>query len=483
MPRTVLIVDDDTEHCASIRRIVLNLGYSAVCVSSGADALSRMTDTNASAIDAIILDLIMPDLDGMAVLDRMRKARLSIPVIIQTTSAAIDCVESAIRAGASDFIVKPVGRERLGMVLENSLQRKSLEQELDCARRKLLFLNDIEDFLEINPSLKNNRSQYEKAACSDYPILIDGPLGVGKAMFAGALHGSSARRGKRFVSIDCKTTGFRSGISSIVEQFQFQRVAEGGTLFFRNVDCLSNSDQILLQNFLLEQGSSLSSRIKQQYRIMSSITGSAINAVKFGKLREDLFYKLSIFPITIPPFCIRPQDIEPSAIRITARLSTEMDLYIRSIGSDTIELLKSHPWHGNARELERAIFQAINICSGDRLKIDDFSMLLDANNASVRPRSDAIARDLVDLGSRSPNGEDLAFQNGMLGLLGHGGELRTLEQLEAMVLKFAFEHYGGCIAEIARYLGIGRSTLYRKLRLAGIIQPPEILTFRIEQAA
>lgn len=483
MPRTVLIVDDDPEHCASLMRIVLNLGYSAVCVSSGAEALSRMRDTNSSAIDAIILDLIMPDLDGMAVLDRMRKARLSIPVIVQTTSAAIDCVEPVIRAGASDFIVKPVGRERLGTVLENSLQRKSLEQELDFARRKLLFLNDIEDFLEINPSLKNNRSQYEKAACSDYPILIDGPLGVGKAMFAGALHGSSARRGKRFVSIDCKTTGFRSGISSIVEQFKSQCVAEGGTLFFRNVDCFSNCDQILLKNFLLEQGSSLSSRIKQQFRIMSSVTGSAVNAVTSGKLREDLFYQLSIFPITIAPFSNRPEDVETSAIRITARLSAEMDLYIRSIGFDTIELLKSHSWHGNARELERAIFQAISICSGDRLKIDDFPMLPDANNALVRPRSEIITRNHVDLGSRSPHGENLAFKNGMLGLLGHGGELRTLEQLEAMVLKFAFDHYGGRIAEIARYLGIGRSTLYRKLRLAGIVQSPENPTVQIDQAA
>lgn len=483
MPRTVLVVDDDSDHRELIRHIVLSLGYSVVHASTGAEALSRMTDANAPAIDIIVLDLVMPDIDGMAVLDRMRKARISIPVVVQTTSNAIDCVGSVIRAGASDFILKPAGRERLAVVLENSLQRKRLETELESVRRSPAFFKDIEDFLDINPSLKDMRSKYVKAACSDYPILIDGPPGVGKAMFAVAMHGSSRYHDKRFLSIDCKNAGLTSGISAIIEYFQCRFDADGGTLFFRNVDCLSNSDQILLKGVLSKQGSLLGPCIDKKFRIISSVTGSAVNAVRAGILREDLFYKLSIYPITITPFVNRPQDMEPSAIRIVARLSAAMGQCVQSIDSDAIELLKSRPWPGNARELEQAIFRAINLCDGDRLGVNNFSILLNVTNGLISNHRSASKLDQIDCRPISHRDNSLSAQYGMLDLLGRSGELRTLEELEAMTLKFAFERYGGCIMETARRLGIGRSTLYRKLRLSGLVRSPEHTLNSIGQAA
>ena len=484
MTRTILIVDDDFDQRSSVERIVLDLGYSAICVPSGSAALAVLETRESCPIDAVILDLVMPDVDGMTVLERMRKSQISVPVIVQTTSSAIDFVHSSIRAGARDFVVKPVGRERLAIALENLLRQRSLEDELRYAQRRQNAFLDIDDFLEINPSLSSMRNSYNKAAKSRESILIEGQTGVGKAALARALHGSSNWRGSSFVCLDCSSMD-----ASSLEDRLFGNsgadVVSGNTLFFRNVQSLSDASQLVLLKWLDNQRHSSGTVRDPVIRVMGSVTGSSIDLVQSRKLREDLFYRLGIYQLSLTPLTARRDDIMRSAFGLVSRISADTGRFIRTIDPHAVELLRSHTWIGNARELERVIAQAVSLCHRDRLEISDFPSLVckqsDSSHAGqtsgASPTTYSSAALMRDPMIASP------LSRSFMGLVDSSGHLRPLEQIEASILRIAFDHYSGRIAEMARYLGIGRSTLYRKLRQAGIIHSPDLSEVVLDNAA
>lgn len=484
MAYTILIVDDDNDQRSATERLVLNLGYSAICVPSGDAALSALETCHRCPIDAVILDLVMPDIDGMTVLERIRKAQIRIPIIVQTTSLAIDSVQSAIRAGAADFVVKPVGRERLSIALENLLRQRSLEHELRFAQRRQKAFLDVDDFLEINPSLGGMRSSYKKAALSSESILIEGQTGVGKAAFARALHGSSHWRGNAFVSLDC------SNMDERLLEFQLvghscTKPASRKTVFFRNIQNLSEGSQSVILKWLdgvrpLSRNASMPA-----IRVMGSVTGSSIDLVQSRRLREELFYRLGIYQFSLAPFATRRDDILRSALGLISRISVETGRFIRTIDPHAIELLRSHSWSGNARELERVVTQAISICHQDRLGISDFPSLV-CKQSSLGPLGQTSAiSPIIDsaTGSMPDPISTSQLSTNFMGLTDSSGHLRPFEQIEASILRFAFDHYSGRVAEIARYLGIGRSTLYRKLRQAGILCSPELSEVTLDNAA
>src|SRR5947209_13215926 len=196
MPETILIVDDDPVQRRLLEAMIGRFGYEAVAAEGGDAALKRLLGAGAPRTDAVVLDLVMPDLDGLGVLARMREAGLSLPVIVQTAHGGIDNVISAMRAGAADFVVKPVGVERLQVSLRNALAQSALETEIQRLKRSRAGTLTFKDIVTRSPRMHAVLRQAEKAAGSNIPVLIEGYSGVGKELVARAIHGCGERSAK-----------------------------------------------------------------------------------------------------------------------------------------------------------------------------------------------------------------------------------------------------------------------------------------------
>src|SRR6187402_1765919 len=203
MSECVLIVDDDPVQRRLLENMAQKFGYAAVTAESGEQALRLLTQGDGARINCVVLDLVMPDLDGLGVLARLREAGSAVPVIVQTAHGGIDNVISAMRAGAVDFVVKPASAERLQVSIRNALSTSALAGELQRMKRSqsgtLTFNDIVTRSASMRPALKNA----EKAAASSIPVLIEGESGVGKEIVARAIHGSSDRRSKPFVAVNC----------------------------------------------------------------------------------------------------------------------------------------------------------------------------------------------------------------------------------------------------------------------------------------
>ena len=215
MPEMVLIVDDDPVQRRLLEAMVQRFGYQTVVVEGGDAAVKLLVGPDAARIDGVVLDLVMPDLDGLGVLARMREANLHIPVIVQTAHGGIDNVVSAMRAGATDFVVKPASAERLQVSLRNALATNALAGELQRLRRKHDGTLTIGDVISRSPAMQPVLRAAEKAAASAIPVLIEGESGVGKELIARAIHGSSARRAKPFIAA-------RNGIIERINQYHYE---------------------------------------------------------------------------------------------------------------------------------------------------------------------------------------------------------------------------------------------------------------------
>src|ERR1700744_2348102 len=203
MAASILIADDDAVARRLVENMVQKCGYETIVVASGDASLAMLTSPEAPVIDALVLDLVMPGLDGMGVLARIREAGLDIPVIVQTAHGGIDNVVSAMRAGAIDFVVKPVGMERLQVSLRNALNPSALKGELQRIRHSREGRLTFSDIITRSDAMTAVLRTAQKAAASSIPVLIEGESGVGKELFARAVHGSRERKAKAFVAVNC----------------------------------------------------------------------------------------------------------------------------------------------------------------------------------------------------------------------------------------------------------------------------------------
>src|SRR5262245_40453457 len=253
----ILIVDDDPVQRRLLEAMVQRFGHEAIVAAGGAEAVQALT-ADAGSIDCVVLDLVMPDLDGLGVLARMREAGLSIPVIVQTAHGGIDNVISAMRAGAADFVVKPVGAERLQVSLRNALAASALETEIQRIKRSQSGTLTFKDIVTRSARMHAVLRQAEKAAGSAIPVLIEGQSGVGKELIARAIHGCSERRTKAFVAVNCGAIpdnlvesllfGHEKGaFTGATERHTGKFVeASGGTLFLDEVGELPPNTQVKL---------------------------------------------------------------------------------------------------------------------------------------------------------------------------------------------------------------------------------------------
>jgi DNA-binding NtrC family response regulator len=505
MRQRVLIVDDDPVQRRLLDNMVQRSGYEPIVVDGGNAAVRTLAGPDAASIDCVILDLMMPDLDGLGVLARLREDGITTPVIVQTAHGGIDTVVSAMRAGAVDFVVKPVGAERLQVSLRNALATRALEGELQRIKRSRAGTLTFRDIITRSPLMHGVLRTAEKAAASTIPVLIEGESGVGKELIARAMHGCGDRRSRPFVAVNCgaipdtlvesilfghEKGAFTGATERHIGKFE---EASGGTLFLDEVGELPPAAQVKLLRALQEgEVEPVGARkpVRIDVRIVSATHRNLIADVGSGRFREDLFYRLHVFPITVPPLRQRSEDIPDLVRHFLARFAAEEGKRIRQVDGETVDLLRHYSWPGNVRQLENAVFRAVVLAEGDMIGRGEFPQIpasgptTDApslapsdpapDGADVPPVAapllldDGTAAGASALGGPGAGLSEGPAEGSGLALFDANGEVRPLDEIEADVIRLAIAHYRGQMSEVARRLRIGRSTLYRKLDILGL---------------
>jgi DNA-binding NtrC family response regulator len=493
MAETILIVDDDPVQRRLLEAMVTRFGYRALTADGGDAALALLDDPQKSRIDCVVLDLVMPDLDGLGMLAKMRERGLRMPVIVQTAHGGIDNVVSAMRAGAADFVVKPVGPERLQVSLRNALAQSALEGELQRIKHARAGTLTFRDLVSRSPQMQIVMRTAEKAATSSIPVLIEGESGVGKELIARAIHGSSERRAKPFVAVNCGAIpenlvesilfGHEKGAFTGATERHVGKFAEadGGVLFLDEVGELPPAAQVKLLRAIQENEiEPVGGRkpLKVDVRLISATNRNLMADVKSGRFREDLFYRLHVFPITVPPLRERIEDIPDLVRYFLARFCAEEGKRLQFVNNEALVLLKSHRRPGNVRQLENMVFRAVVLAEGDALGADEFPQIAaqalrhGGEPDPDTPEAPSITADMASFAPGSPAWAATApapsRTRDVLPLFDDEGHIRPLEDIEAEVIRFAISHYRGQMSEVARRLHIGRSTLYRKLENLGL---------------
>ncbi|MCG5244997.1 sigma-54-dependent transcriptional regulator [Methylorubrum extorquens] len=486
MSTTVLIIDDDPVQRRLAEAMVRRLGFQAQIAENGHDGLNLLR--SGESVDVVLLDLVMPGgMDGLSVLAEMRKSGIDTPVIVQTSNGSIDAVVNAMRAGAVDFVVKPAGAERLQVSIKNALRVDQLEEEVRRMRRRASGALGFKDLASKSPDMERVIRLAERSAKSNIPVLIEGESGVGKEVLARAIQGSGDRRGKAFVTVNCgaipenlvESTLFgheKGAFTGATEKHVGKFVeASGGTLFLDEIGELPLDAQVKLLRALQEGevdpvGGKRAVRV--DIRLISATNRSLLDLVKQGKFREDLYYRLNVFPMTLPPLRARREDIPDLVRSFCARFAAEEGKRLRGITAEAMALLSRYPWPGNVRQLENALFRAVVLADGDELTVAEFPQIaaqVEGFDVRIPPLPTQAplpagglepVREIVRVEVRDPHAMSLVVED--------TGDMKTMEAVEAEVIRFALQFYRGRMSEVSRRLGIGRSTLYRKLKELGL---------------
>ncbi|MER8551663.1 sigma-54 dependent transcriptional regulator [Mesorhizobium sp. M0976] len=519
MAASILIVDDDLVQRRLLEAAVTKFGHTAIVADGGEAGLDVVDGPNARDVSVVILDLMMPGLDGIGVLKAMRERGIHIPVIVQTAQGGIETVVSAMRHGAFDFVVKPASPDRLQASIGNALKVEALEGEVKRSSRQRGGHLTFKDMITHSPAMDRVIRLGRKAAASNIPILIEGESGVGKELVARAIQGSGDRRSKPFVTVNCGAIpdnlvesilfGHEKGsFTGATEKHTGKFVeAHSGTLFLDEIGDLPLDVQVKLLR-AVQDGEvdpvGGRSTVRVDIRLISATHRNLLQQVKDGKFREDLFYRLNVYPIFVPPLRDRRDDIPHLVEHFMEKVAPADPRHrLRGISAAALAMLQAYDWPGNIRQLENAVFRASVLAEGDMLTEEEFPQIraqvegtvnLDADIASPASggpasgwpasglASGSLPRDNVPAAVGAAAAEPDAPARprfGTLRALDERGNVRALADVELEMIKLAIDHYNGQMSEVARRLGIGRSTLYRKLKEYGI--DPE--TGRVERLA
>jgi DNA-binding NtrC family response regulator len=488
MAGPILIVDDDPVQRRLLEAAVTKFGHDTVVVDGGEAALAALERAPGRDASVVILDLMMPGMNGNQVLQAMRERGFDMPVIVQTAQGGIDTVVTAMRAGAFDFVVKPASPDRLQAAIASALKVEAVGEQNRRARRPAGGAMSFKDLVTRSEAMERVIRLGRKAAASNIPILIEGESGVGKEMVARAIQGSGDRRTRPFVTVNCGAIpdnlvesilfGHEKGsFTGATERHTGKFVeAHSGTLFLDEIGDLPPEVQVKLLRAVQEgevDPVGARSTVKVDIRLISATHRNLLQQVKDGKFREDLFYRLNVFPIFVPPLRDRREDIALLVSYFMARVTAPGRGRIGAISGEALSLLQAYDWPGNVRQLENAVLRASVLCDGAVLTVEDFPQIraqiegIDLGSALLDlPAASDVPVEVDVVAPRQAISAQRQF--GILRALDDGGNVRTLVDVELEMIKLAIEHYNGQMSEVARRLGIGRSTLYRKLREYGI---------------
>jgi DNA-binding NtrC family response regulator len=484
----VLIVDDDPVQLRLTAEVANRAGFKPLTATGGEQALTILREDR--NIGAMILDLVMPDLDGMGVMEVMAREGLLTPVIIQTANASLETVVSAMRQGAADYFVKPVAPERLVISLRNAMKLDALEAAVRSERARRSGTFTAADMIAKAPAMARVLSLCAKAAKSTIPVLVEGETGVGKELIARIIQGSGDRAGKPFITVNCgaippnlvesilfghKKGSFTGATSD--QQGKFSE-AHNGTLFLDEVGELPLDTQVKLLRALQEGeieplGASKPERVN--VRVISATNRRLLNLAKTGEFREDLYYRLNVYPIYVPPLRERIEDVPALVTHFIARFAAEAGKRVLGISPPALDLLVDYAWPGNIRQLENAVYRAIVLTDGAFLETVDFPQIVaQTNGRDIAARAiEAAPLQQSPIHIDNAMGRQRYAPDAPLAIdrfVTPSGEVTALAEIERAAIVFAIEHYGGRMSQVARALKIGRSTLYRKLHEYGLAE-------------
>jgi DNA-binding NtrC family response regulator len=384
--------------------------------------------------------------------------------------------------------------------LRNALNASALKGELQRIRHRREGKLTFADIVTRSEAMSHVIAMGKKAAASAIPVLIEGESGVGKELIARAIHGSSERSAKPFITVNCGAIpdnlvesllfGHEKGaFTGATERHAGKFVeANGGTLFLDEISELPLAAQVKLLR-ALQQGEveAVGGRkpVKVDVRIVSATNRNLLNQVKAGAFREDLFYRLHVLPLTIPPLRARREDIPHLVRHFMARIAAEENRPATSVSGEAMAMLGQLNWPGNVRQLENAVYRAVVMSDGGQLGPQDFpqtgampsgSSAFEAEPVTLESPSSAPPEMVSGIEipiAPAPASARFTSAYGTLAMLGDDGEVRPLEDMEAETIRFAISHYRGQMSEVARRLKIGRSTLYRKLDEAAGAEPSD----------
>jgi DNA-binding NtrC family response regulator len=453
----IAVVDDDPVIRRVMRHFIEAAGRRVVEYDSGRGLLEA---TGADPA-VVCLDLGLGDMSGLDVLRHLRVRDPDVSVIVVTAAREIDTAVEAMRAGAYDYLVKPLDRERFGQTLRRALERRAL---LDDVRR---LRSELDDRHVLGSIVGRSATMRELARCvervrdSDATVCILGESGTGKELVARALHATGRRRRGPFVALNCAAIpaalqeselfGHERGAftgAAGVHRGRFEQ-AHGGTLFLDELGEMSASTQAALLRTLQERTVRRvggAAEIPVDVRIVCATHRDLAGEVRAGRFREDLYFRLVVYPIHLPPLRERRDDVPLLVAHFLRRLRDDVGREIARISPEALEALAHHAWPGNVRELQNVVHRAMLACDGDQIELANLPPDIAARMLPAVPSS--LPRTPVPEGSDEP--------------------VVPLRELERRAIDHALRVAGGNVARAAKMLGIGRATLYRRLADLGI---------------
>jgi DNA-binding NtrC family response regulator len=436
----ILVVDDEASLAAMVAEHLREEGHDVVTQNAGADAVKALASVR---FDAVMTDLRMSPVDGMAVLRAAKSAAPETDVLVITGYGSVEAAVEAMKAGAADFIAKPVKLEEISLRIRQLEQRRSLQQENVTLKGELAATGRFTEMVGQSTALQQVHSLVAKVAPSDASVLILGESGVGKELVARLIHRQSRRCSRPFVTVhaaalpetllESELFGYERGAFTGATGRKPGRLetAAGGTIFLDEIGEITPAFQVKLLRFLQEKtfvrlgGSEV---IAVDCRIIAATNRNLQEEMAAGRFREDLYYRLAVFPISVPPLRERRSDIRLLARHILLRLGSSQDL-----SHELLDLLNDYDWPGNVRELENVLERALILAAGAEIRLQHIQL---PEPVLVQPRAAAGKTSLFDM--------------------------------ERKMLDEALTKAGGNKSKAAKFLGITRRMLYTKLTKYGI---------------
>ncbi len=445
---SILVVDDEPGVRSSVSGVLRDEGFDVEAVGTGEECLER---ANGAAYDVIVLDIWLPALDGLTTLQRLRERQIDSQVVIISGHGNIESAVRAIKMGAFDFIEKPLSLEKTVHVVRNALRQRDLENENRVLRARV---DRQQAMVGDSPAMQQLRQQVEMAAPTNGRVLILGENGTGKELVARTIHQSSRRKNGPFVEVNCAAIpeelieselfghmrgAFTGAVSDKPGRFE---QANGGTIFLDEIADMSLKTQAKVLRVLQEQVMERvggTQRIRVDVRVLAATNKDLPAEIRAGRFREDLYFRLNVIPIFVPPLRSRPGDIPVLAEHFMALLSAEYGRRPKRLAPEASARLQQYSWPGNVRELRNVVERVIIMGAGDTITAQDLAFLGRDGMPEARP--------VVDSAVPLATARD-QFERDYI--------LQTLAAQQ------------GNMSRTAEVLGVERSNLYKKLRAFGI---------------
>ncbi len=442
-PLSIIILDDEPKMGRILARVLAREGHSTEAFEHPAEALAAIAERGA---DLLVTDLKMPAMDGLDVMRRARELDPALDTIIMTAYASVETAVQAMRQGAFDYLIKPFPNEELVMLVARVAERRGLREENRLLRQSLSEQLPTKDLVAVSPAMREVLKRAAKVAASEVSVLLRGESGTGKEVLATAIHAGGPRRDKPMVKVNCGALPetlleselfghTRGAFTGAVETRKglFQH-ADGGTIFLDEIGEISPALQVKLLRVLQAgefQRVGDAQTFRVDVRILAATNQPLEEMIEDGTFRSDLYYRLNVVPVVIPPLRERPEDIPALIDHFLQRARTRSGRAIQ-LSRDAGERLMAYHWPGNIRELENAIEHAYVMCEGDTIQMADLPLAVQVGREPApAPAADAP-------GSEEP---------------------RTLEEVERQALLQALEAAGWNHTRAAQALGITRRTL------------------------